>query len=68
MPGEAAKNRVVASLTVTPDRPKYHIAEGDPFDDIVADLGIWTIRGGDRRELAVLAESGQEYRLNQEEA
>ena len=66
MPGEAAKNRVVASLTVTPYRPRYHIAEGDPFDDIVTDLDIWTIRGprGDRRELAVLAESGQEYRLN----
>ena len=48
--------------------PQIYTAEGDSFDDIVADLEArylgYKRPEGLRRELAVLAESGQEYRLD----
>jgi hypothetical protein len=48
--------------------PEIHAAEGDSFNDIVADLEErhlgYKRPEGLRRELAVLAESGQEYRLD----
>ena len=67
MPGEAAKNRIVIA-----DRyrlsPEIYTAEGDTFDDIVADLEErhldYKRLEGLRRELAVLPELGQEYRLD----
>ena len=67
MPGEAAKNRPVTSLTVTGYDPKHTSAWGDSFDDTVADEERH--RGYKRPEdlrhkLATLAESGQEYRLD----
>ena len=48
--------------------PEIHAAEGDSFDDIVTDLEErhlgYKRTEGLRRELAVLAESGKEYRLD----
>jgi hypothetical protein len=48
--------------------PEIHAAEGDSFNDIVADLEErylgYKRPKSIRRELAVLAESGQEYRLD----
>jgi hypothetical protein len=48
--------------------PEIYTAEGDSFDDIVADLEErylgYKRPEGLGRELAVLAESGQEYRLD----
>ena len=48
--------------------PEIRAAEGDSFNDIVADLEEkyldYKRSEGLRRELAVLAESGQEYRLD----
>ena len=48
--------------------PEIYTAEGDSFNDIVADLEErylgYKRPEGLRRELAVLAESGQEYRLD----
>ncbi len=48
--------------------PETYTAEGDSFNDIVADLEErylgYKRSEGLRRELAVLAESGQEYRLD----
>jgi hypothetical protein len=48
--------------------PEIHAAEGDSFNEIVADLEErylgYKRPEGLRRELAVLAESGQGYRLD----
>jgi hypothetical protein len=48
--------------------PEIHTAEGDSFNDIVADLEErylgYKRPEGLRREMAALAESGREYRLD----
>jgi hypothetical protein len=47
--------------------PEIYVAEGDSFNDIVANLERflgYKRPEGLRRELAVLTESGQEYRLD----